>query len=53
MTSQDKPGFVLCLVALVLLMAVIIAGYSQLKTKEVTYSGAARSGLTQLVKAVH
>ena len=53
MTSQDRQGFVLCLVAAVLVVVILITGYVQLKPPEVTYSDAARSDLTQLIKAFH
>jgi hypothetical protein len=51
MTSQERQGFVLCLVAAVLVVAILITGYSQLKPAEVTYSDAVRKDLTQLIKA--
>lgn len=51
MTSQERQSFVLCWVAAVLVVVILITGYTQLKPSEVTYSDAARSDLTQLVKA--
>ncbi|HEY4501660.1 MAG TPA: hypothetical protein VJJ20_01160, partial [Candidatus Paceibacterota bacterium] len=53
MTSQDRQGFVLCLVAAVLVVVILITGYVQLKPSEITYSDAARNDLTQLIKAFH